>query len=56
VVHTFTPSTQEAEAGGCSAFEASLVYIVPEQSGCIDPASESDRQTDRQAPLHSLQR
>jgi hypothetical protein len=28
VVHAFNPSTQEAEAGGFSEFEASLVYRV----------------------------
>jgi hypothetical protein len=27
-VHAFNPSTQEAEAGGFSEFEASLVYRV----------------------------
>jgi hypothetical protein len=28
VAHTFDPSTREAEAGGFSEFEASLVYKV----------------------------
>jgi hypothetical protein len=28
VAHTFNPSTWEAEAGGISEFEASLVYRV----------------------------
>jgi hypothetical protein len=28
VVHAFNPSTREAEAGGISEFEASLVYRV----------------------------
>jgi hypothetical protein len=28
VVHAFNPSTREAEAGGISEFEASLVYKV----------------------------
>jgi hypothetical protein len=32
VVHTFSPSTWEAEAGISLEFEASLVYIVPGQS------------------------
>jgi hypothetical protein len=34
VVHTFTLSTQEAEAGGFLHFQASLVYrVVPGQPG-----------------------
>ena len=28
VVHTFNPSTQEAEAGNLCEFKASLIYIV----------------------------
>ena len=27
VVHAFNPSTQEAQAGECCEFEASLIYI-----------------------------
>jgi hypothetical protein len=43
VAHIFNPSTQEAEAGGISELEATLVYIVSSRTArdmCGDPVSK----------------
>ena len=47
VVHAFNPSTQEAQAGDCYEFEASLVYIEsprPAKYTQWDPVSSAKKQ------------
>jgi hypothetical protein len=48
VVHTFNPSTWEAEAGGFSEFEASLVYKVSSRTARAtqrNPVSKNKNKT-----------
>jgi hypothetical protein len=48
VVHTFNPSTREAEAGGSLEFEASLVYKVSSRTARAiqrNPVSKNQNQT-----------
>jgi hypothetical protein len=46
VVHAFNPKTQEAEAGGLSEFEASLVYKVSSRTArAIQRTPDSKKQT-----------
>jgi hypothetical protein len=51
-VHTFNPSTWEAEAGGwISKFEASLVYRVSSRTARAtqrNPVSKTNKQTNKQ--------
>ena len=54
LAHTFNPSTQEAEAGSFSEFEASLVYKMSSRSARaihIDPISGGKTKLKLKKPL-----